>query len=177
MESETLDGSVVFSFASSLFPGNGDPANYILNVDGEITLWVGDEDTPNEHAGKVKLAVVQLAEAQRNDVELFHVLDYYEIEALYPMLFKEDGVFWPHLDVEAPYGDLLIIEDIQLEPRFDDGLRHQAVETAIASFASVGIVLIKKQLLRLGPIESLERGYRDLEFQNYLLRDNVRLNT
>ena len=56
-------------------------------------------------------------------------------------------------------------------------LRNQAIETAIASFASAGIVLVKKDVLGLDDMAASDQGYWDLLFENYLLRDNFRLNT
>ena len=137
-----------------------------------------DLEESDEIAGRMKLLVVKLAEARNDEERLFEVLDAYEIEELYAPLFQRDGHFWPHLDVEAQYGDLLVIEEVKLEPRFEDPiLRNQAIETAIASFASIGVVIIKKQVLGLTMEAWYDKGYIDLEVSNFLMRDNFRLNS
>lgn len=180
MDTESRNGSVVFEYRVSLSPWDCDPERYLLEIDGTITVWSESDDPeePDEIVGSMKLLVVKLAEARRDQVELFYVLDFYEVEELYAPLFKKDGVFWPHLDVEAQYGDLLVIDEIKLDPRFEDSpLRNQAIETAIASFASIGVVVIKKQTLGLSTEDRCDKGYIDLEFNNFLMRDNFRLNS
>jgi hypothetical protein len=177
MKTKKLGGSVVFSFDARLCPWKADPEKYVIEITGEIMTWAkGDE--PDEKAGQIKIAVIKLSEARSNGVKLYYVLDSYDIEEVYPHLFKKDGVFLPDLPLEAPYSDLLLIEDVQLEPRFEKtDLRNQAIETAIASFASAGIVLVKKNVLGLEEIAALELGYWDLLFEDYFLRDNFRQNT
>lgn len=177
MKTKKLGGTVVFALGARLCPWKIDPEKYVIEITGDIMVWSQDEG-PERKAGQIKLAVVKLCEAKSRGVKLYHVLDSYDIEEIYPHLFQSDGVFLPDLPLEAPYGDLLLIEDIQLEPRFEKtDLRNQAIETAIASFASAGIVLVKKDVLGLEEMAAIELGYWDLLFEDYWLRDNFRQNT
>ena len=177
MKTKQLGGTVVFTLGARLCPWKIDPEKYVIEITGDIMVWATDEG-PERKAGTIKLAVIKLSEARCHGVKLYHVLDSYDIEEIYPHLFEKDGVFLPDLPLEAPYSDLLLIEDVQLDPRFEKtDLRKQTIETAIASFASAGIVLVKKDVLRLEEIAADELGYWDLLFEDYLLRDNFRQNT
>lgn len=176
-EDDKIEGSLVFKFGVGLAPWSGDWSEYTTAIDTEITVWSDDEDeaAPNVTVGRMKMVVVKLAEAVRDGTELYDVLDQKVLESLYKVLFKEDGVFWPHLDIQAPLGDLLVIEAVQVESKYENTALHQhAIETAIQTLASIGIVVIKKQVLRLSPSAWSDRGYVDLEFQNYLLLDNYK---
>ena len=177
MKTKKLGGTVVFTLGARLCPWKIDPEKYVIEITGDIMVWAKDEG-PERKAGTIKLAVIKMSEARCQGVKLYHVLDCYDIEEVYPHLFKKDGVFLPDLPLEAPYSDLLLIEDVQLEPRFEKtDLRKQAIETAIASFASAGIVLVKKDVLGLDEEAQLDQGFWDLLFDDYLLRDNFRQNT
>ncbi len=171
---DKINGSLVFDFGVALAPWD-DCEQYLTAIDAQITVWSDDEDeaAPNVTVGRMKMVVVKLAEAFRDNADYFITLDIEELESLFKVLFKEDGVFWPHFNIQAPLGDLLVIEQVHLDEQYEKtDLNEQAIETAISTFASIGIVVIKKQTLRLGPTAWSERGYVDLEFQNYLLLDN-----
>ncbi len=177
MKTKKLGGTVVFSLGARLCPWKIDPEKYVIEITGDIMVWAKG-DGPEKKAGKIKLAVVKLGEARSNGVKLYHVLDCCDIQELFPVLFKKDGAFLPELDIEAPYGDLLIIERIDLKSRFEDtDLRNQAIETAIVSFASAALIVVRKNVLGLGEVARMDLGYRDLLFENYVFRDNFRQNT
>ena len=175
MKPEEIGGSIEFRFGVCLVPWDGDPEKYVTEIEGDITIWAdSDDDAPNEKVGTIKLLVVKLAEALSKGVELAFILDCEAIESLYRKLFERDGEFRPTLGIMAPYGDLLVIEDIQLDPRLDDAaFRDQVIETAIATFASVGVVVLPKRLV---PGQILQdRGYVGLRGSDYAVRDNYRM--
>ena len=175
MRPEEIGGSIEFRFGVPLVPWRDNPENYITEVEGDIAISAdSDDDEPDEKVGTIKLFVVKLAQALRNGVELTFILDCRAIESLYRKLFERDGAFRTALSIEAPYGDLLVIEEIELDPRFDDAaFRDQVIETAIATFASVSIVVLPKRLI---PAQNLQdRGYVGLRGTDYAVRDNYRM--
>ena len=175
MKPDEIGGSIEFRLRVPLVPWNGDPENYVAEIEGDITIWAdSDDDAPNEKIGTIKLLVVKLAQALQNGVKLAYILDCEAIESLYRKLFERDGAFRSALGITAPYGDLLVIEDVQLDSRLDDAaFRDQVIETAIAIFASVGVVVLQKRLL---PVQDLqERGYVNLRGSDYAVRDNYQM--
>lgn len=175
MRPEEIGGSIEFRFGVPLVPWRDNPENYITEVEGDIAISADSDDgEPDEKVGTIKLFVVKLAQALRNGVELTFILDCRAIESLYRKLFEHDGAFRAALGITAPYGDLLVIEEIELDPRFDDAVfRDQVIETAIATFASVGVVVLPKRLI---PAQNLQdRGYVDLRGTDYAVRDNNRM--
>lgn len=176
MKTEILGGFVVFSFGAPLCPWDADPEKYLIEITGKIKTW-GEGDEPDVKVGTIRMKLLKLSEALRDGVTLYHVLDCHNIEELYPVLFQKDGAFLPDLEIEAPYGDLLIIESVDLKARFEDtDLRHRAIESAIISCASVGITLVRKGILGLGEVDRGDLGYNDLSFEDYLYRDNLHQN-
>src|SRR5581483_5849780 len=140
-EGEKINGSLTLDFGVALAPWD-DCEHYLATIEAQITVWSDDEDeaAPNVPVGRIKMVVVKLAEAFRDDADYFTTLDIEELESLHKVLFTEDGVFWPHLDIQAPLGDLLVIEQVQVNEQYEKtGLHQQAIETAISMFASIGI--------------------------------------
>lgn len=175
MKPEEIGGSIEFRFGVPLVPWRDNPENYITEVEGDIAISADcDDDESNEKVGTIKLFVVKLAQALQNGVRLEFILDCMAIESLYGKLFERDGAFRPALGITAPYGDLLVIEDVELDPRLDDAtFRDQVIETAIATFASVGVVVIPKRLI---PAQNLQdRGYVGLRGTDYAVRDNYQM--
>lgn len=174
MKPEEIGGSIEFRFQVPLVPWSGNPENYIAEVEGDITISADSDDAPDEKVGAIKLVVVKLAQALQNGVSLAFILDCESIESLYRKLFERDGEFRPTLGIMAPYGDLLVIEDVQLDPRLDDAaFCNQVIETAVATFASVGVVVLPKRLV---PGQNLQdRDYVGLRGSDYAVRDNYRM--
>jgi len=122
------------------------------------------------------LMVVKLAEARRAGVSVSDLFGCYDIDELDTVLFDDEGNFSAELPIKAPYGDLLVITEVRLKLRYCDArLRSQAIEAAIASFATIGVVVIKKHVLRLSVEAQLDKGYVDLLCNDFLMRDNCRL--
>lgn len=175
MKLERIGGSIEFRFRVPLVPWSGNPENYFAEVEGDITISAdSDDDAPDEKVGAIKLVIVKLAQALQNGVSLAFILDCESIESLYRKLFERDGEFRSTLGIQAPYGDLLVIEDVELDPRLDDAaFCDQVIETAIATFASVGVVVLPKRLV---PGQNLQdRGYVGLRGSDYAVRDNYRM--
>jgi hypothetical protein len=177
MTPKQCSGSVVFTHSTTLKPWERAAEKYVAEITGKIVVWSGNEEEAlGGTVGKMTLLVIKMAEALRNKVQLFEILDSHGLDSVYSVVFEEDGVFRPDVEVEAHYGDLLVIESVRLKPQFEStALRHQAVETAIATFASAGVVFIRKRVLRVGPERWLDQGYIELPGDDYLLRDNWRL--
>jgi hypothetical protein len=177
MKPKQCSGSVVFTHSMPLKPWARAAERYVAEITGKIVVWRGnDEDALGGTVGQMTMLVIKMAEALRNKIQLFEVLDSHGLDSLYSVVFEQDGVYRPDVEVEAHYGDLLIVEDIQLKPQFEStDLRNQAVETAIATFATAGVVLIRKRVLRIEAERWVDRGYIELPDDDYLLRDNWRL--
>lgn len=175
MSNDELIGSVSFNLTVPLGL-SGDPVAYAIEIDGHIGVSRDEAEDfePDAIVGHVKLLQVKLAEALVDDVPLFWVLDNQCYEWLYSRLFKEDGVFARNLQIDAPYGDLLIIEEIEPERRFEDTpLRHQVIEACVKMFASVGVVLARQEMLDMTDDDLLRHGYRPLCYRDWLYRDNA----
>ena len=177
MASEPQIGSIKFQYTVPLKPWDGDVELYTTEIEGEIGAYFGgDDDNDEKTVGRIKLLLVKLAEAFHDHADLFCVLDAAGIEDLNLVLFDGDGLFNRDLRIEAEYGDLLVIADLNLAPPFDDaGIVRQAIETAIATFASLGVVVIPKNLLGLSVAERYKCGYRNIKRSDYLVRDNYKL--
>ncbi len=178
MSPKEFDGSVVFNYHVPLAPLNGDPSQYALKLGGSIIVAADDDDVPDQTIGRIKLMVVKMAQAVRDDVKLFEVFDSHNLDDIHQVLFERDKVFRRELKIAAPLSDLLLIEEIKIKAAFaTTGIRNRAVETVIAHFASVGLVVIKKKVLRVSTESWLDSGYLDLLHAGYLLRDNFRLHS
>lgn len=175
MSNDEQIGSIAFRFPVSLAPWNGDVSLYAIEIEGKVEVTLDDdEDAPDEVAGSVKLIQFKLAEALADGAPLFWVLDTQAYESLYRKLFDDDGQFASRLDIGASYGDLLIIEELILDQRFDKGpLRHQVIEACIATFASVGVVLVRAETLRISREDWPSQGYVRIGHEDWLVRDNV----
>lgn len=165
-------GSITFRTRVPLSPWDRDSEFYASKAKGRISV-LSKDCTQSIRVGTIRAQVVKLAEALHDNAELCWVLDAFGLEEIYEPLFDGDGRFVPDLNIEAEYGDLLVIENITIDRHFDDAVfRQQIIETAIATFASVAVVLIKKKLLGLGAKNRFLKGYQPLEGTSYLVRDN-----
>jgi hypothetical protein len=177
MKPKQCGGSVVFKHGAPLKPWNRAVERYVMEITGEIVVWSGnDEHTLGGAVGRMRLFVVKMAEALRERADLNEVLESHGLDSFYEAVFEEDGTYRSDVEVDAHYADLLIIESVRLKPHFEStDLRHQAIETAIATFASAGVVIVRRRVLRSSPEGWLDQGYIELPGDDYLLRDNWRL--
>ena len=88
MSTKIFDGSVVFNYHVPLAPLNGDPSQYALKLGGSIIVAADDdEEAPDETIGRIKLIVVKMAQAIRDNVKLFEVFDSHNLEDIHQVLF------------------------------------------------------------------------------------------
>lgn len=162
-------GSITFQMSVPLAPWDGDLESYTTEAHGEIAV-ISNDGEESRPAGTVKVKIVRLAEAIGDNVDLFSALDVWSLDEIHKPLFGDDGLYEPDMSFD---GDLLVIEDIAVVSRLDDPVfRQQVIDTAIASFALAGIVLIPKKLLGLSVQNRSLKGYEALKGTSYLVRDD-----
>ncbi|HEY7117579.1 MAG TPA: hypothetical protein VH475_13405 [Tepidisphaeraceae bacterium] len=135
------------------------PSEYMTSVEGRIVVEMPpppDPDDPDDdpttaplvrhQAGRVSLSVYDLTRAERDRHSFFEVFDCVDQAAfeIFRQLFTERGNFRPELDDvvdrhEVDYPSLLVIESIELLPRFRGcGLGLAVVLKAMHLFGPLG---------------------------------------
>lgn len=173
-------GSVKFSMSCGLKPWQKDPDEYWQSVEGKVIASVDKEEDPDaiETAGDLQLVVIKMAEAVNDHVSLHQVFDAHSIdlEELYHALFDEDEGFKKDLQIECGPSDILYVDSVKLRPKYKSSLLFfQALESAIAMFASQGLIVAHMSTLNLGDNEWTRCGFEVVPGTAIVFRDNVRL--
>src|SRR5205814_1960619 len=124
--------------------------------------------------GELKLLVIKLAEAVNDGASVCEICDCHssDLEELYCDLF-EDNDFKMELSFDGPLSELLYLDGVSLEPAYKQGdLLYQAIETAIAMFASNGVVVSYKSVLDIGPEGWQRLGFVAVPGTDLFVRDN-----
>ena len=170
-----LIGDVRYSFTAGLRPWDGDPEQYYFTIVGNIFVFVGDNEHPDEEAqaGEIHLTVIKAAEAINDHARLDFIFDALDMELIHEALFEDDDTIKVELKIDAPLGDVLIINSIELDPQYArTPVFWQVAETAIATFASVGLVAAYDDTLRSGGRQWSECGFRPAPETRIVYRDN-----
>jgi hypothetical protein len=166
-----LTGWVSFSSDAPLKPWREGPRQYVQSVEG--TICVGREGDA-EVAGTLKLLVIKYAEAINQGVPLRKVFRSHspELHDAYVALFDGTDDFKEVLSIEAIGNEVLYLEAVSVEPTYRNGfLTAQAIETAIATHASMGVAVARRETLPVWQWRQL--GFRRVMGTGIVFRDDA----
>jgi hypothetical protein len=169
-------GRVDFSVSCGFVPW-GDPYEYVHTVTGKIVAY-SDTDAEIE-AGEIVMRVVSTTEVTNTGESLYHVCDAdsTELEGIYAALFDSDGETKEELDIEPGWNNLVFLEGVKIDPEFQrTGLVIHAIETAIAMFASEGLVVAIEERLELSVDEWKQLGFVRAAGTGLVFRDQLTKN-
>ena len=176
MTNEEVFGRVDFSVFSELVPWR-DPSEFVHMVTGKIiTYSETDEDI---EAGKIYLRLVLATEATNAGQDLSKVCDADSavLDSIDSALFDQNGETREELDIEVGWNNLVFLEAVVVVPEVRQTmLMVQAIETALAMFASEGLVVAIEEVLEL-TIEQWKRlGFRRIAGTGFVFRDQLKVN-
>ncbi len=168
-------GVVEFSFSSELKPWDYDPSEYLLEVTGHVKATFDTEDYGDpQPAGELKLLIIKMAEARKARVQICGICDCHssDMEEVWSTLFADDELK-EEFDLQSPSGDLLYLDEIALLPEYEDSpLYFQVIETAIASFASRGLVVAYRTAFNDDAKRWRKLSFKEIPRSELLVRQN-----
>ena len=176
MSHEEFYGTVNFTVSAGLVPW-GDPSEYVHRVTGTIIAY--SETDEEVDAGEIVLRVVSATEATNQGEDLFEVCDADSavLEGIYAALFDPSGETKEELDIEPGWSNLVFLEKVEIDPQHrQTTLNMQAIETALALFASEGLVVAVEEGLDLTIEEWKRLGFVRIAGTRFVFRDQLRVN-
>ena len=174
MDNDEATGSVKFSYSLGLKPWQGDPTEYYVPLQGTIIVARNDEEDEDAltAAGQIELTIIKAAEVTNEQMMLPAVFDDCGLDAVFSALYDDSGLR-SDLEIDLIPGDIVFIQSIQLAPKYmRTRLFFQAVETTIAAFASMGLVVATKNTLDRGNQEWTQMGFELIPGTDFVYRDN-----
>jgi len=176
MTSKEIFGRIDFSTSCGLFPW-GDPSEYVHSVIGRIILYseIGEES----QAGEITLRIVLATAAINQHENLYDVCDADSaiLEAAYAVLFNENGDTKEDLDIEPGWNNLVLLENVEVDPEHrQTTLVIQAIDTALAMFASEGLVVAVEEGLDLSIEQWKHLGFMRIAGTGFVFRDQLKVN-
>ena len=176
MANDEIFGRVDFSVSCGLVPW-GDPYEYVHTVTGKIVAY---SDTDEEiEAGEIVLRVVSTTEVTNTGESLCDVCDADSavLEGIYAALFDSNGDTKEELDIEPGWSNLVFVVKVEVDPQFlQTTLTIQAIETALAMFASEGLVVAVEEGLELTIEEWKRLGFVRIGGTGFVFRDQLKVN-
>ncbi len=176
MTSDETFGRVDFSVSTGLVPW-GDPSEYVHTVTGKIIAY--SETDEEIEAGGIVLRVVSATEVTNTGEDLLDVCDAESaiLEGIYATLFDQNGETKEDLDIEPGWNNLVCLEKVEVDPEFrQTTLTIQAIETALAMFASEGLVVAVEEGLELIIGEWKRLGFIRIAGTGFVFRDQLKKN-
>ena len=176
MANQEFFGIVEFSLTTGLVPW-GDPSEYVQKITGTVQALT--DDGAEEQAGSITLRLVSAAEAANNGESLYDVCDADSalLESVYVALFDDDGELREELDIEPAWSNLLVVENVNVEPAYRDSTaRVQMIETAMSVFCDAGLVIAVEESLKLSLAEWRQVGFQRIAGSGLVIRDQLRIN-
>lgn len=176
MTSDEVFGRVDFSVSSGLLPWDA-PSEFVHRVTGKIICY---SDTDEEvEAGEIVLRVVSATEATSKGEDLYDICDaeYAVLEGVYASLFERSGETKEELDIVPGWSDLVFLEKVDVCPEFrQTKIMVQTIETALAMFASEGLVVAVEQGLELNIEEWKRLGFVRIAGTGFVFREQLKVN-
>ncbi len=173
---DVVFGRVEFALSTGLVPWD-DPSEFVHTVTGKIIAY--SETDEEIEAGEIVLRVVSATEATNTGEDLLDVCDADSavLEGIYAALFDQSGETKEELDIEPGWNNLVFLEKVEIDPEHrQTTLNIQAIETALAMFASEGLVVAVEDGLEL-TIEAWKRlGFVRIAGTRFVFRDQLRAN-
>ena len=176
MTDEDVIGTIEFSVSPGLMQWV-EPCEFVHTVTGTIVAHPDmDEDI---EVGEIVLRVVLAAEAIDRGEDLYDVCDVDSclLEGIYAALFDRNGETKKELDIEVGWNNLVLVEKVEIDSRFrQTTLGVQAIETALAMFASQGLVVAVEDWLDLSIEQWKQLGFVRVAGTTLVFRDQLRRN-
>ena len=176
MTDDEVFAKVDFSVATGLVPWD-DPSEFVHNVNGKVSVY---SDTDEEiEAGEIVLRVVLATAATNKGEDLSDVCDADSavLEGIYAALFDKNGEPKQELDIEPGWNNLVFLERVGIAAEFrQTNLIIQAIETALALFASEGLVVAVEAGLDLTIEEWKRLGFVRIAGTGFVFRDQLKVN-
>lgn len=176
MNDNEFSGTVEFSVSAGLVPWR-DPGEYVHSITG--TAIVLDAIESGHEAGEITLKLVSATEATNRGERLYDVCDADSatLEAIYATLFDANGETKEDLDIEPGWNNLLFIDDMKIEPEYQDTLlRVQLIETSIAVLCPEGLIVAVEESLELTVEDWRRLGFKRIAESPFVFRDQLRVN-
>jgi len=155
----------------------GDPSEYVHTVTGKIVAYSETDD--EIEAGEIVLRVISATEATNHGEDLYDVCDADSavLEGIYAALFDQQGETKDELDIEPGWSNLVFLEKVEVDAKHrQTGLVTQAIETALALFASEGLVVAVEEGLGLSTEEWKRLGFMRIAETRFVFRDQLKVN-
>ena len=176
MTSDEVFGRVDFSVSSGFVPWS-DPSEYVHTVTGKIIAY---SQTDEEiEAGEILLRVVSATEATNTGENLLDVCDADSaiLEGIYAALFDRSGETKEELDIEPGWNNVVFVEKVEVDAKFrQTNLPIRTIETALALFASEGLVVAIEDNLDLTKEEWRKLGFKRIGDSGLVFRDQLKVN-
>lgn len=176
MADDETFGRVDFSLSTGLVPWD-DPSEYVHTVTGKIIAYSETDD--EIEAGEIILRVVSATEVTNTGEDLLDVCDANSaiLEGIYGALFDRSGETKEELDIEPGWNNLVFLEKVNVDPVFQQtSLMIHAIETALAMFASEGLVVAVEEGLALSIEEWKRLGFVRIAGRGFVFRDQLKKN-
>jgi len=176
MTNDEVFAKVDFSVSTGVVPWD-DPSEFVHIVTGKVCAY---SDTDEEiEAGEIVLRVVLATAAMNNGEDLVDVCDADSaiLAGIYAALFDKDGETKEELDIELGWNNLVFLETVEIAAEFrQTNLIIQAIETALAMFASEGLVVAVEAGLDLDIDEWKRLGFIRIAGTGFVVRDQLKVN-
>jgi len=176
MTDDEVFAKVDFSVSTGVVPWD-DPSEFVHIVSGKVSVY---SDTDQEiQAGEIVLRVVLATAATNNGEDLFDVCDADSaiLAGIYAALFEKNGETKDELNIEPGWNNLVFLERVEIAAEFrQTNLIIQAIETALAMFASEGLVVAVEAGLDLKVEEWKRLGFIRIARTGFLFRDQLKAN-
>ena len=176
MTDKEFFGTVEFSVSAGLVPW-GDPGEYVHTVTGKIIVY--SETDEEIEVGEIVLRIVSATEATNQGEDLLEVCDADSavLEGIYAALFDPNGETKEELDIEPGWNNLVLLEKFEVGSEFrQTTLNIQAIKTALAMFASEGLVVAVEAGLELTIEEWKRLGFVRIAGTRFVFRDQLMVN-
>ena len=150
---------------------------YGYTVSGTIIAY--SETDEEIETGEIVLRIVLVTEATNTGEDLFDVCDADSavLEGIYAALVDSQGELREELDIEPGWNNLVLVEKVEVDPEFrQTTLTIQTIETALAMFASEGLVVAVEEGLELSIEEWKRLGFVRIAGKGLVFRDQLKKN-
>jgi hypothetical protein len=179
MNNDEVIGSVRLSFSVGLKPWNDEPIEYFFPVEGTIIgcLDVPGDSDATEVAGRIAAKVIKFHEAFNDHMDMADIFNKAELGLVHSALFNKKGDFKKKLDIALLPGEIIFIDAITLEPKYQaTRLLLQTVETIMPALSPMGLVIARRETLDRGRKEWKQLAFDPVPGTDFVYRDDFHVN-
>lgn len=176
MNDDEVIGSIRVSFSVGLKPWNDDPTEYLLAAKGEIVAAL-DAPGTTEIAGQIEATIIKFSEAINDRMDLGDIFHEASLGDVHSALFRKKGDFKRKLNIGLLPGEIIFIETISLEPKYQPThILLQSVEAIIPALSSMGLVVARQATLDRGKDEWKTLAFDPIPGTDFVYRDDINVN-